>query len=122
MLITLTQYITDLLDEYTAQTNEGTSLAVLVVARKGPISNLSQNPDRQRRTDARAQIKCTYYRKIRYIEAECYTKYPKKKEAFDKIIAEKKAEKVLKKQQALLKDTLKTYVANATILATLLAS
>lgn len=43
-------------------------------------------------------MKCTYCRKMRYIEAECYTKYPKKKEAFDKIIAEKKAEKVLKKQ------------------------
>lgn len=59
---------------------------------------------------------------MRYIEAEYYTKYPKKKEAFDKIIAEKKAEKALKKQQALLKDALKTYVTNATILATLLPS
>lgn len=67
-------------------------------------------------------MKCTYYRKIRYVEAECYTKYPKKKEVFNKIIAKKKAEKALKKQQVLLKDTLKTYVANATILATLLAS
>lgn len=98
ILITLTQCITDLLNEHTAQTNEGTSSAALVAARKGPISNSSQNPDRQRRTDVRAQMKCTYYRKMRYVEAECYTKYPKKKEAFDKMIAEKKVEKALKKQ------------------------
>lgn len=108
--MTLTQCITDLLDENTAQTNEGTSSAALVAARK---ANNTPNPTRAvpTRVDARAQLKCTHCGKTRHVEAECHTKYPEKKAAFEKMLADKKE---LKKQQALLKSAPKTFVANTT--------
>lgn len=118
--MTLIQYITNLLDEYTAQTNKGTSSAALLTIYKNTASN--PNPDKSKRVDIRVQLKCTYYSKIRYIEAECYTKYPEKKAAFEKMLVEKKAKKALKKQQALLKETPKLYVANTTTTPSLLLS
>lgn len=102
--LTLTKCITDLLDENTAQTNEGSSSAVLIAIRKTALPKPAQ-------VDDRANMKCIYCRKTRYLEHECYVKHPEKKAAFDKMLAEKKA---LKKQQALLKATPSAFVATAT--------
>lgn len=51
---------------------------------------------------------------MRHVESKCHVKYLEKKAAFDKMVADNKAAKALKKQQILLKDAPKTYVANAT--------
>lgn len=61
-------------------------------------------------------MKCIHCSKSRHLEPECYTKYPEKKAAFDKIIAKKKA---AKKQQALLKATPTTFVTTASTTPTL---
>lgn len=100
----LTKYITNLLDENTAQTNEGSLSAILIAVRKTVLPKPT-------RVNDRANIKCIYYRKTRHLEHEYYVKHPEKKAAFDKMLVEKKA---LKKQQALLKATLSTFVAIAT--------
>lgn len=112
-VLILLRYITNLLDESTAQTNKATSSAALVVARKATSTTTTSY--RTIRVDERSYIKCIYYRKARHLEAEYYTKYLEKKAAFDKIIVEKKA---LKKQQALLKAVLTIYIATTpTVLA-----
>lgn len=101
----LTKCITNLLDENTTQTNEGSLSAVLIAVRKTVAL------PKPARVDDRTNIKCIHCRKIRYLEHECYVKYPEKKAAFDKILVEKKA---LKKQQALLKATPSAFVAIVT--------
>lgn len=80
----------------------------MLVVRRAPAA---KNSVKLVRTDERANIKYTHYSKQRYLEPECYTKYPKKKAAFEKILADKKA---LKKQQALLNAAPTAYVAIAT--------
>lgn len=101
----LVKCIADLLNKHTAQTNKGTSSTVLIAVRKnGTLIAPTQRPAR---VDNRANLKYTYCNKTRYIESECYQKYPKKKAAFKKIIAEKKA---LQQQQKLLKAALAVYV------------
>lgn len=64
----------------------------MLAVRRAPVA---KNSIKLVRTNERANIKYTYYSKQRYLELECYTKYPKKKAVFEKMLAEKKA---LKKQ------------------------
>lgn len=80
----------------------------MLVVRRAPAV---KNSVKLVRTNERANIKYTYCSKQRYLELECYTKYPKKKAVFEKILADKKA---LKKQQALLNAAPTAYVAIAT--------
>lgn len=80
----------------------------MLAARRAPVA---KNSVKLVRTDERANIKCTHCSKQRYLEPECYTKYPKKKVVFEKMLADKKA---LKKQQVLLNAAPTAYVAIAT--------
>lgn len=112
--IILLQYITDLLDENTAQTNKGTNLAVLLAAQRQATSSVYPNTIRRLRVaNARNNIKCLHCGKTRYKEPECYTKYLYLRATFEKKIAENKAAKELKKQQDRLKETSTALVATA---------
>lgn len=112
--ITLSQYITDLLDENTAQTNKGTNSAALLAAQRQAASSVHPNTARRlRAANARNNMKCSHCGKTRHKEPECHTKYPHLRAAFEKKMAENKAAKELKKQQDRLKETPTALAATA---------